>query len=120
MQGQTHTRPSVEIAKVRHSAQRQRGQKGDQSPRHTHDPDRARELHVLDPEGKYDRRKPMEGDDGETEHGELAGECGEEAGKLAETTVTPCFVMNDVITAVIGVDAGDDEEVDAHQHVTHG
>ena len=62
----------------------------------------------------------MKSDDGETQYGQLAGEGREKPGQLAQTAAPPCAVVDDVDAAVVGVDTGNDEEIDTHQEVAHG
>ena len=80
-------------------------------------------LHHTEPsrmKRKRNGHKSIQRYHGQRKHTQLTRERRQESRQFTEMTRFPCLVMRNVNSSVVGVDAGDDHEVDAHEHVTEG
>ena len=71
-------------------------------------------------EREGDDEEAIERDGRQREDAQLAGERRQEAGQLTAAARAPRDVIQAVDAAVVDVDAGDRQQVDAHEHVGEG
>lgn len=63
---------------------------------------------------------PVQGDDGENEHGCLAANCRQHTTYVTAPTVTPLAVTTQVASAIAQVVSGQHQQVHSHQQVSQG
>ena len=108
---------AVKVVEILDGHQRRRGQRQRHAPQEEHGDSCLAHAQSLHAEREYYGDEPVYGDECQREDAQLAGERGQEARELTQGTVSPHQVIRDVVATVRGVDAGDDEEIHAHQEV---
>ena len=117
VQREADARAAVEVGEVVDVRERRRRQRERHAPQEEHGDARLAHAQSLHAQREDDGDEAVDGDEGQREDAQLAGERRQEAGELAQDGLAPQRVVDDVVAAVGDVDAGDYEEVHAHQQV---